>query len=337
MKKIYKGYQEIAPRVWLKKESVELLSRVDSLVLDIDGVILDVFSSFRKAISLTVQYYFAEFLRLKGKETLIRPQETELFKLAGGFNNDFELTSGVVLFYLKKAERLKDKNLSLLRKLPLSIEKFTSLLREKGGGLKAASHLTEKKLKTQEKKLIKQIFQEYYGGEDCCLKLYGFNPRFVKRRGLLNKEEVILDKKLLRSFLPKVAVLTGRTKEETEVALAKASLTGLFSKNQVLTDEEVKKPDPYALEILGKHLQSKVGIYLGDTPDDLRTVNNFKKLKKDKTFLSGIVLKKTSNPKIFFQERADILAESTNNLLKTLINLKGRENGRTRSQVKKGN
>ncbi|MDP3013807.1 MAG: hypothetical protein Q8M92_06150, partial [Candidatus Subteraquimicrobiales bacterium] len=93
-------YIEIVPNLLIRKDVSNFLSKIDSVVLDIDGVILDVSQSFRVAISRTVQYYFVEVLKYSGDACLITPEETQAFKMAGGFNNDWELTFSVVLFYL---------------------------------------------------------------------------------------------------------------------------------------------------------------------------------------------------------------------------------------------
>ena len=87
----------------LNKKFLDRISQVDTLVFDIDGVLMDVRDSFGKAVCQTVQFYFKEILRFQGSQNLINSEEVKYFKMAGGFNNDWNLTSAVVLFYLMKA------------------------------------------------------------------------------------------------------------------------------------------------------------------------------------------------------------------------------------------
>jgi len=327
-------YLEIEPEVWARKESLEPLSHVESLVLDIDGVILDVFSSFRVAISQTTQHYFSQTLGWPGKSTLITPVQTELFKLAGGFNNDWELTFAVVLFYLAKSEELSNHNLDTLASDKKALQDFTDKVRSLGGGLANAQtilleNLTqgqqERVQKLWDKGLVQRIFQEYYGGSNYCERLYGFKPTNFKGKGLLENETTIVDKALIRPFSPKVGVLTGRTREEAELALERASFKDLISSDFVLTDGTIRKPDPKTLLVLGKKMGTASGIYIGDTPDDLETVNNLRHLKSSVSFFSGIVLKKATPSELFIEREADMVARSTDQLLLALLKLKNAE------------
>ncbi len=325
-------YIEIAPNLLIRKEVFNLLSKIDSVVLDIDGVILDVSQSFRKAISETVQYFFSKVLKWPGETYLITPEETQMFKMAGGFNNDWELTYAVVLFYLGKSAVLLASDLKYLREKGESINKFTVRIKEKGGGLAAVEELVFKPLvdverecikKLWQKDLIRQIFQEFYAGVDYCERLYGFKPEFIKEKGFLNQEKVLLDRELLKLFFPKVAIITGRTKEEAEAAIEKAELSDIISFDHVLYDDgRLLKPDPQILLILIEKIGAKFGIYIGDVPDDVRTVNNFKKLSSTSTFISGIVLRSEEKFR-FMEEEADILSKNVNGILSAIIESKG--------------
>ena len=71
---------------------------LDVLVFDMDGVLIDVSKSYRKTIAKTIQIYLKTCLGLKdGKKRLALDEAISLFKSAGGFNNDWDLTSGLLL------------------------------------------------------------------------------------------------------------------------------------------------------------------------------------------------------------------------------------------------
>ena len=61
---------------------------VGAVVLDIDGVLVDVENSYRRAIIETIDHIYGE---------TIDNTEIQQFKNAGGFNNDWELTDAVGL------------------------------------------------------------------------------------------------------------------------------------------------------------------------------------------------------------------------------------------------
>ncbi|MDO8886634.1 HAD-IA family hydrolase [Candidatus Oleimmundimicrobium sp.] len=321
--KLQEDYVEVVSNLLVKKSALRWFKNIDSLVLDIDGVILDVTSSFRLAISKTTQFYFEKILKWPGKALLITPEETQLFKLVGGFNNDWELTYAVVIFYLSKSDFLSSYNLNVLRKKGRSLQEFTDEIKRCGGGLKSAEKIALSGLKDKERikslwnrNLIKQIFQEFYAGVDWCKKLYGFEPVYIKKKGLLNKEEVIIDKKLVKQFYPKVSIITGRTKKEAEIALERAGFLDIVSFDKILSDDGgIRKPNPKLLQELSNKMKTKVGIYIGDTPDDLEIVNNFKKLNQKEMFLSCIILQNIEEAKRFIKEGVDILARKGNDVL----------------------
>lgn len=329
-------YTQHESGVFLKTSSISELKQLDSVILDIDGVILDVTASFRAAISRTTQFYFTNVLQWNGKAILISPAETQFFKLAGGFNNDWELTYAAVLFFLAKSVQFNNNNLDFLKNRGKFVKDFTKEVAAKGGGLSGAERVIFSALKQEQVKIItglwdkakiKQIFQELYGGIDYCKKLYGFEPEFIQEKGLINQEKLLLNAENLKPFYPKIGVLTGRTREEAEVALSFASLDQMVSNEAVFSDDGVlTKPNPKILVNLAETLVLSKGIYLGDTVDDLRTVANYRTLEKGEKpkadFFSGMIIKKESERELFFDLQADIVAEDPNQVLCVLSNLK---------------
>ena len=67
--------------------------QVDSIIFDIDGVMVDVSDSYRRAIADTIE-------SLSGEE--FPPERIQLLKNAGGFNDDWELTDAGILCTLAK-------------------------------------------------------------------------------------------------------------------------------------------------------------------------------------------------------------------------------------------
>ncbi len=71
------------------------------LIFDVDGVLFDVSRSYRKTIQRTVQIYLETCLGFpRRKREWITNEEISLFKSVGGFNSDWDLTSGVLLYLL---------------------------------------------------------------------------------------------------------------------------------------------------------------------------------------------------------------------------------------------
>jgi len=74
---------------------------MDILIFDMDGVLIDVSKSYRKTIQRTIQIYLETCLGFaRSRRGWITNEEISLFKSVGGFNNDWDLTSGLLLYLL---------------------------------------------------------------------------------------------------------------------------------------------------------------------------------------------------------------------------------------------
>jgi HAD superfamily hydrolase (TIGR01548 family) len=320
----------------LNKKILDKISQVDTLVFDIDGVLMDVRDSFRKAVCQTVQFYFKEILRFQGSQSLINPEEVKYFKMAGGFNNDWNLTSAVILFYLMKAEENNLQNIDDLRSNKPDIKNFTTRILPPGGGLDKVLDLVEENWNIKDKifnqwdkELITKIFKEIYAGEEYCFDIYGFNPSLIKSEGLIKKERIIIDKKkkdILQNY--SIGILTGRTKREARIALERLGYEdNVFNGRIITADDGLEKPHPQGLKKLSASLKTKLGIYVGDVWDDLITAKNFNKEANKIKFLSAIVLAEGFNLQnrtieYYLNEEVDLLARDVNSILYYLERIK---------------
>ena len=256
--------------------------------------------------------------------------------MAGGFNNDWNLTSAVVLFYLIKVRENNLKDLDELRSSKPDIKTFTTEILPSGGGLAKVIDLIKKnkQAKTKifslwDKNLITKIFQEIYAGEEYCFNIYGFHPSLIKTEGLIKQERIIIDKNkkdFLQNF--SIGILTGRTKGEARIALKRLGWEDIVSEKRIITaDDDLEKPHPQGLKKLATGLKTKLGIYLGDVRDDLITVKNFNKEERKIKFLSVMVLGEGFNlgsksVKFYLNEEVDLLARDVNYILDWLKSIK---------------
>ncbi len=328
------NYVRLTPQLWVREDQNSLIEQIDSLILDIDGVLIDVTPSFRVAISQTVQHYFCRILDFKGDKILVKPSETQLFKRAGGFNNDWDLTAAAILFYLTKSELLNTQDIDQVQQQGQTIEEHTVAVRRLGGGIDGAREIMLTTLSREQRRnvdkkwdrvVIERTFQELYGGVDYCKKLYGFKPSYNRRQGLLNEERVMIKKEEIKPYLPRVGILTGRTKGETEVALEKTDLKDMVDPENITSDgaiaPEKRKPQPDALIELGRKLAGAVTVYVGDVFDDLMIVRNANLCKESSSvFLSCLVISPLRREEVDFyqKEGADIIAMDVNEVLRIL-------------------
>jgi HAD superfamily hydrolase (TIGR01548 family) len=275
--------------LFIKQELFKTLPQLDALLLDVDGVILDVSESYRVVVMQTTQWYAREILKIEDNAPLISGEDIEGFKMAGGFNSDWDLTNAAVMFVIAKKVQTNAGDTQTVASHAPDWEYFTDEIKRRGGGLPVAEMVVLEMLAPRQRRdfahafnprLVTQVFQEMYGGDDACKDLYGFEPQHIHGEGLYKNEKVLLDVELLKSLSSryKIGLLTGRTKSETKLAMKFAGLQ-IPESRWVTDDDGVKKPDGQALILLREKVDFKCGVYVGDTMDDLHVVQNYRELK----------------------------------------------------------
>lgn len=318
--------------LFIKQELLKTLGQLDAILLDVDGVILDVAQTFRVVASEVAQWHAVNVMQLQNTGTLFTPEECELFKNAGGFNNDWDLTNAVVALVIAKHAQSGAPDTATLREQSPDWHEYTSELKRRGGGLVVAekyildfldSHQRRDFARAWNPGLVTRLFQEMYAGEKDCHHLYGFNPEHIHGDGYLEKETVIMDAALLPAKT-KTGVLTGRIAAETRIALQRAGLSEHIPESSWVTESDgVRKPDGRALALLQEKMKFKYGVYIGDTIDDLRVVQNFRETNATgrARVISCLVLSGpagASNRRAFLEAGAEIVAPDVNAVLNYL-------------------
>jgi HAD superfamily hydrolase (TIGR01548 family) len=244
---------------------------MDLLIFDMDGVLIDVSQSYRKTIQQTIHIYLEHCLGLKAN--WVSPEEISLFKSAGGFNNDWDLTSGFLLYLLSIAKippLPKQKRFSSLddillhlrqclshfhQRMPFALKRnhlrvFLEKVKTSGGGLKGvqstlggrwngwiyrAGDLTKENL-------VKRIFQEIYLGEKFASH-YHLQPLFYRGKGLYLKEKLLIERDILASLRRKIqlGIASGRPRFEAELVLKRFRISRYF--DSVVTLDECEQEE----------------------------------------------------------------------------------------------
>jgi len=238
--------------------------QVDAVVLDVDGVLVDVEDSYRRAIVEAIDRVYGE---------TIERDQVQMFKNAGGFNNDWELTYAAALYLLAHERGLTE-----------GLQSFTDEIALNDGGLESAVAVVEETLDEEtmteirnewNKERLQDVFQQLYLGEALYEEIEG-GEADLAAEGFIYDESPHITPETIEFLLTQydLAVLTGRPKPEAEIALTRVGLE--LDEELVITrdDWDGAKPDPDALLTLADRLEAGSLLYVGDTLDDVEAVVN---------------------------------------------------------------
>lgn len=275
-----------------------------TVIFDVDGVLVDVYGSFRKMISEAARVYLEKTIKHELDFEPLPDELVQVFKNHGGFNNDWELTRAAVLIYL---DHWSKNGIS-----QLSPEEIKSYLEKAGSlspGIKGVEELINDKRYSPAE--IEHLCMSLYAGSK-TEEIYGVKKHpDAPDRGFYLNEEVLIDESLLSDELI-YGIITGRTAGELALFFERVPrLKQLVGNNYVCDDGShlARKPDPEVIS----HLKRVVppAIFIGDTVDDIHTAKNF----KDYRIYSGAVAHTPELFRLFRSLKADIIAENINDLL----------------------
>ena len=252
---------------------------VDAVVLDIDGVLVDVENSYRRAIVESVEHVY---------DGTIDRADVQQFKDAGGFNNDWELTDAAALYVLARREKPR-----------LSLETYTGLIAASGGGLESARTAIadeldpagrERILDEWDSERLREVFQQLYLGSERYRRLEGAEPD-LEAEGFIENEPALLSAETREALSAwPLGVLTGRPAAETDIALERVGLEVPEEYRFTMDDWEEGKPHPRALVALAERFDADRLAFVGDTLDDVRTAGNAAEADPGREYLGVGVL-----------------------------------------------
>jgi HAD superfamily phosphatase len=231
---------------------------VDTVVLDVDGVLVDVRESFREAVRETV----VEMQRSLGMRTPWCPshEDVAVFKRAGGFNDDVDLS--IALTAIGAGRRGADA------------AAVAAECERAGGGL-AALRFVAPDLPRIAGREVLRIFDELYWGGMVERERAMVPPDFVE--------------KLRECGVRAVALVTGRTPRELAAALQRLQWRSDMLCDGV-TGDMVRKPDPACLDAIAQACKPRSMVYVGDVRDDWELVRRWREERPDGVPVRGVLV-----------------------------------------------
>ncbi len=259
---------------------------MDLLIFDMDGVLIDVSKSYRKTIQRTIKVYLETCLGFeRNREDWVTNEEISLLKSAGGFNNDWDVTSGLLLYLLSISSippRPIRKQLSSIqeivnylrtissagRRKSLAVNRkhlldFTEKVRSAGGGVRGIRRILGNSWEgwvyrtgnLYQENLVERIFQEIYLGKQFSSH-YRLSSLFYENgEGLYLQEKLLIPRKIL-SFLRKklqMGIASGRLRFEAELGLKRLRLYPYFE--SVVTLDECEEEQKRIFRSTGKQIK----------------------------------------------------------------------------------
>lgn len=259
--------------------------KLDLLLFDIDGVLIDVSASYHNAIRLTVQTYLQDVIGLPSSPVeLVSHEDVAAFKLAGGFNNDWDLTTGILAYFLA----LLDAPAATLPELQVpseiiaylhsigpqiratvdslrrrkDIQSFARTLRAQGGGPVAARRILGNRNNPllfaegdlRGTNLVKRIFEEMYLGDELFAREYNVSPIVVHGDGLIRRERLMIAMPALDELAQRVSlgIATGRPREQADFSLQAAGIGRYFQ--ALVAHEDVVAAEEKHFESTGQRV-----------------------------------------------------------------------------------
>jgi phosphoglycolate phosphatase-like HAD superfamily hydrolase len=208
-----------------------------------------------------VQTYLQDLVGLPPSHLeLVSHEDISAIKLAGGFNNDWDSTTGILAYflaqldvtgpnpprpqapaeiiaYLQSAGRQIDATVESLRQRK-DIQAFAHALRTQGGGLAAAHRILGNRNDQllfaegdpRGTNLVVRVFEEMYLGEELFVKTYAESPIVIHEGGLIRRERLVVGLPALDELATRAAlgIATGRPRAQAKYTLEATGIARYF-------------------------------------------------------------------------------------------------------------
>jgi len=320
--------QKIENGIFIQDAILDKIKKIDAIIFDCDGVLIDITKSYDLAIKEVIKYFLKQFGIEKSLP--ITQDIIEGFKSTGGFNDEVDVTYALILS-LVVANRMKTPEQKFLVDVInnadhtgiKSVEKFITTLSVD------ISDIT-KKLDypgPHNKNLLYSVFDQMFYGSELYYKLFKkqsqfFGQGFIENDVNLLKNDLIT--KLKNKFKNKLAIVTGRGRESIRYTLGNL-LDEFDLKNSIFLEDESRelaKPNPQSLIKSIRGLRSTCCLYVGDSMEDYIMAKKATENGHDTIFCAIFGTSKSYESKrIFFEQKNVPMILESIDLLPKALNL----------------
>ena len=314
--------------IFVDTAKIDKIKRLDGIIFDCDGVLIDVLNSYDLAIKKTTDFVVKEFAKID-QSNFVNTQMIDGFKDTGGFNDEVDVTYAMILSFItaKKLNKpfselifdvIKNSDQTGIQ----SVEKYLNILKVD------LSEIRKKLVYPGQRhtSVLSSIFDEIFYGTKLYYDLYKKKPDFFDGKGLIENDKVLVKKQLIDSlkkkFGKKLAIVSGRG-----IISAGYSLKELFEEfdlknSKFLEDEprELAKPNPSSLISSIKGLGSRCTMFVGDSTEDYIMATKSDEMGNRTIFcgIYGTSKEPETKRKLFEEKNIEIMLETIDLIPKTL-------------------
>ena len=192
--------------IYVDDSKIETLEKIDAIIFDCDGVLIDITKSYDLAIIKTTQHVLKHFAKIDD------PIDVDFkiidgFKSTGGFNDEVDLTYAAILSIVAAKKLEKDQTSFIFDVIEnsdssgiISVEKYIENLVDISDIKKRLSYPG-----THHQNPLYQIFDQLFYGPKLYQKLFKKSSSFSES-GLIEQDNVILDDASSVKLVPVVII-----------------------------------------------------------------------------------------------------------------------------------
>lgn len=227
-------------------------SNPDSLIFDVDGVLLNVENSFPEVIRLCILEGWEQFCGGTVDSVGYTAEHERLLKRHGAFNDDYDIAWALLSLSASA------KNKSLLKSFP-SPKKLEEELETVLGSVKEWVQSRYGNLVSREK--VRQYCNSLYSGTEDKIGLHTLEVPMINRHW--------------SDFPLPVAIYTGRNLLEFKLAKKSLNWSDFPMDLVVHADSGITKPSSEGLKLLCEKMKSVNPYFFGDTASDMKSHEAF--------------------------------------------------------------
>ncbi|MFI5274336.1 MAG: HAD family hydrolase [Ktedonobacterales bacterium] len=268
--------------------------RLDTALFDVDGVLIDTQRSYRLAVMCGSER-LVRALGLDPPSPMVTQEDIAAFKLAGGFNNDWDLTRCFAALWTARLREWHGRPFARLTPQDWAARAALATQAGRGGITWVRSTFPATAIPTSEQ--ARWAHDEFYWGAAEVRALFGHEPLYApEARGFVANEELLLDSGALQALaalgITHLGLITGRVGPEVDRAVQALvkhvapesaaspwheSAFGRSPFGSIVPATVYAKPDPRALLLALRDVGARAAVYVGDTADDLELVLRYRR------------------------------------------------------------